>query len=496
MGLVLRDREGLETFLTDVQDRRSPRFGRFLTPEEFAATHAPTPVAEAAVIAHLEANGLTVTDRFPNRLLVGAVGPTAAVERAFDLEIHDVRLGRSPHFAAMGEPALPAGVAEHVAGVLGLDDLTPARSHLRARVTVSPLAALGRNCCHLGPADVAAFYDVPASPDGTGETVVIAGLYRWPDPDVSAFDAQWGLPDLPMGSGQICNGRPAAPTCRFNRRRSLEAALDVEYAHALAPGAQIVNYMSASRSFTDLALLFNRIVADNPGHVAVTSWGACEVNLPPALQQMDDEMFANANAIGQTWFAASGDHGSEDCRGDRNGHHRAVTVDHPANSPHVIGVGGTTPACSSGLVPGDAACAGYGGESAWRGSGGGASALFARPAYQTGCDVPPGDRRLVPDVALEANPSPGNYVATGGHWFIVGGTSTAVAMWGGLFARVASQRGGVGSGSAGPHLYALCGTPAFHDVTTGSNGAYSAAPGYDPVTGLGSPDVRELLGRF
>ena len=230
--------------------------------------------------------------------------------------------------------------------------------------------------------------------------------------------------------------------------------------------------------------------------MAVTSWGACEVNLPPALQQMDDAMFANANAIGQTWFAASGDHGSEDCRGDPNGHHRAVTVDHPANSPHVIGVGGTTPACSSGLVPGDPACAGYGGESAWQGSGGGASALFARPAYQTGCDVPPGDRRLVPDVALEANPSPGNYVATGGHWFIVGGTSAAVAMWGGLFARVASQQGGVGSGPAGPRLYALCGTPAFHDVTTGSNGAYSAGPGYDPMTGLGSPDVRELLWGF
>jgi len=205
-------------------------------------------------------------------------------------------------------------------------------------------------------------------------------------------------------------------------------------------------------------------------------------------------MFANANAIGQAWFAASGDHGSVDCRGDRNGHHGQVTVDHPANSPHVIGVGGTTPACSSGLVPGDPACAGYGGESAWRGSGGGASALFARPAYQTGCDVPPGDRRLVPDMALEANPSPGNYVALRGRWFIVGGTSAAVAMWGSLFTRVAN--GGAGPGGPAARLYALCGTTAFHDVATGSNGTYSAGPGYDAVTGLGSPDVRSLLATF
>src|SRR5437879_8731616 len=204
--------------------------------------------------------------------------------------------------------------------------------------------------------------------------------------------------------------------------------------------------------------MYNRIVTDNPGHVATTSWGLCEAGLSTSVQRTDDNIFANANAVGQSWFAASGDNGSRDCK-------RTVSVDHPANSPHVIGVGGTTPACSTGLVPGDPACAGYGGESAWRGSGGGASALFARPAYQTGCDVPPGDRRLVPDVALEADPSPGNYVATGGHWFIVGGTSTAVAMWGGLFARVASRQGGVGSGSAGPRLYALCGTPAFHDIT-------------------------------
>ena len=496
VGLALRDRDGLEAFLADVQDRRSPRFGRFLTPAEFAAAHAPTPAAEAAVVAHLEANGLTVTERFPNRLLVGAVGPTAAVERAFGVELHDVRLGGSPHFAVMDEPVLPPGVAEHVVGVLGLDDLTPARSHLRARAAVAPRAELGRDCCHLGPADVATLYDVPPSPDGSGETLVIAGLYRWPDEDVAAFDLQWGLPDLPAGSEQICNGRAGARTCRFNRRRSLEAALDVEYAHALAPGARIVNYMAASRSFADLAVVFNRIVTDHPGPVVVTSWGACEVNLSPAIQQMDDQVFANAGAIGQAWFAASGDHGSRDCRGDPSGHHRAVTVDHPANSPHVVGVGGTTPACSAGLVAAAPACAGYGGESAWSGSGGGISALFARPAHQTGCGIPAGDSRLVPDVALAANPSPGEYVAMRGGWFVVGGTSAALAAWGGLFARIASRPGAGAPGAVGPELYALCGTPAFHDITTGSNGAYGAGPGYDPVTGLGSPDVRELLARF
>jgi kumamolisin len=173
-----------------------------------------------------------------------------------------------------------------------------------------------------------------------------------------------------------------------------------------------------------------------------------------------------------------------------------VTVDHPANSPHVVGVGGTTPACSAGFVPGNPACAGYGAETAWSGAGGGASDLFARPAFQTGCGVPAGTQRLVPDVALAANPTPGNYVASAGRWMIVGGTSAATAMWGGLFTRVAEQVGGAGTGAPGPTLYGLCGSPAFHDVTSGSNGAYVAGPGYDQVTGLGSPDVAALLSGF
>jgi kumamolisin len=111
----------------------------------------------------------------------------------------------------------------------------------------------------------------------------------------------------------------------------------------------------------------------------------------------NDNIFANANAIGQSWFAASGDDGSRDCSG-------LLTVDHPANSPHVMGVGGTTPACSGGMMASSPACAGYGSETGWSGSGGGISTLFVRPSFQTGCGVP-GSTRLVPDVSLEADNS-------------------------------------------------------------------------------------------
>jgi subtilase family serine protease len=243
--------------------------------------------------------------------------------------------------------------------------------------------------------------------------------------------------------------------------------------------------MAASTSFPDFTTMYNRIVTDNPGRVVSTSWGACEAGIAPATQQADDNIFANANAIGQSWFAASGDNGSRDCSG-------ILTVDNPANSPHVVGVGGTTPTCSAGMQPGSPGCAGYGSETGWSGSGGGVSTLFARPAFQAGCGVPAGTKRLVPDVALEADTSPGNYVVHGGAWYIVGGTSGAAPQWAAVAAQLNQKQGGA-LGNPGALLYGLCGTSALHDVTSGSNGDYAAAPGYDLVTGIGTVSAQNLL---
>src|SRR5205823_747586 len=107
-------------------------------------------------------------------------------------------------------------------------------------------------------------------------------------------------------------------------------------------------------------------------------------------------------AVGQSWFSASGDSGSNDCPAQvgRKG------VDYPASSPYVMGVGGTTPTCPSGsFIPSNPVCSGYGSEAGWSGSGGGDSAYYAKPTWQTGCTVPTGNRH-VPDVSLEANPTP------------------------------------------------------------------------------------------
>jgi kumamolisin len=487
ISLALRDREALDAFLRDVRDPGSPSYRRFLTRDQFDALHAPTVEDEQALVAYLEHNGLRVTNRFANRLLVGASGSAAAIERALGVRLHRVRLHGRDHFAALDEPHLPARLARAVIGVIGLDDLS--EMHPRARAlgpVAAPRASLSGGCCSFSPNDLATFYDRDPSSDGAGQTIVIAGAYAWKDSDNSAFATHWGIAPLPTGSGQVCTGSGNPMGCRFNQQQSIEIALDVEYAHGTAPGAVILNYMSASSAFADFTMAYNRIVSDNPGHVVTTSWGGCEAGVATSTQTANDQIFAAGNAVGESWFAASGDAGSVDCN-------NIVGVDHPANSPHVIGVGGTSPTCSSGMTADSPDCAGYGSESGWSGSGGGKSELFSRARWQTGCGVPSGTERLVPDVALEADSSPGNYVLKGGFWYSVYGTSGAAPQWAGVFALLNKAVGGSGFGDPGATLYSLCSTSAYHDITTGSNGDYSAGDGYDLVTGLGTPDVANFI---
>src|SRR5713101_3767387 len=122
VGLALRNRAALEAFLGDVHDPASPRYGRFLSQDEFNALFAPTEAEEAAVVAHLERHGLTVTDRTPNRLLVRATGSVAAIERAFEVPIHSVLFRGARRHAALDEPMVPVDLAPLVVGIAGLDD--------------------------------------------------------------------------------------------------------------------------------------------------------------------------------------------------------------------------------------------------------------------------------------------------------------------------------------------------------------------------------------
>ncbi|MEA3201832.1 MAG: hypothetical protein QOE90_3260 [Thermoplasmata archaeon] len=468
VGLQMRDRAGLDAYLA--------QGGAPLPLSEVVARWGPTADQEARVVAWLQASGFA-TETTPSRLLVVAHGDNAAVQRAFGVPIHLVTLEGAPHHAALDEPRFPADVAGLTTGVTGLDDLAQ----------MAPRASVG-GCCSFSPADVKTLYHNAAGYDGTGQTLVIAGAYAWQATDVATFDTQFALPALPAGSGQVCTGSPGSIGCSFSASQSLEIGLDVQYAHGAAPGAVVLNYMAPSAALTDFQIMYNRVVVDNPGHVVSTSWGACEGVASLSYLAATDNIFAAGAAEGQSWFAASGDSGRT-CNG-------LLSVDYPASSPSIVGVGGTHASCSSGMTSGSPACGGYGSESAWSGSGGGRSVVFSKPSWQTGCGVPADGARDVPDVALESDTSPGNYVRHNGGWSVVGGTSDAAPQWAGWFAALNQKKGGSGLGLANPQLYALCGTAGvYHDITTGSNG-YSAGTGYDLVTGLGTPDVSNLLAGY
>jgi kumamolisin len=307
---------------------------------------------------------------------------------------------------------------------------------------------------------------------------------------MTSYDNQFALPALPAGSAQVCTGAAGSAGCGFDATQSIEVSLDVQMAHATAPGAVIKNYMAATTSNADFQTMYNKIVSDNPGHSVSTSWGSCEALTSNSYQTQNDNIFSNGNAKGLSWFAASGDNGSKDCGT------ATVTVDHPANSPHVMGVGGTTPTCSPAMNAQHTSCDAYGSESAWSGAGGGKSTIFSKPTWQSGCGVPADGQRDVPDVAMEANPSPGNWVINGGTWQSVGGTSDAAPQWGALFTSLNQQQGGTGLGLPGTRIYQLCGGTSYHDITSGSNGDYTAKAGYDQVTGAGTIEAKNLLANY
>jgi hypothetical protein len=330
--------------------------------------------------------------------------------------------------------------------------------------------------------------------DGSGQTIAIVDAYGDPNifSDVNTFDQTFTTTkngttgtyyNLYGSSSSFLTVATPQGTPTTDTGWALEITLDVEWAHAIAPGAKILLVEANSTSLTSL-LAGVSYAAAQPGVVAVSmSWGSPEFSgentfdsyfTTPAGHLGGSNGLGGANiAGGITYVAASGDSGAGVC--------------YPAASPNVLSVGGTSLTLSS--------SGGYGSETAWSGSGGGYSGFEAEPTYQN--SVQSTGMRSNPDVAYNADPNNGYWIydslgyAGYSGWLQVGGTSAAAPQWAALVAIADQGRAINGHGSLDgatqtlPAIYAL---PAsdFHDITSGSNG-YPATTGYDPVTGRGSP---------
>ncbi len=338
---------------------------------------------------------------------------------------------------------------------------------------------------------------------GKGETIAIIDAYGDPTiyQDVASFDTQFGLPAvnltvIPVGPYQPANGI----TFGWNA----EVALDVEAAHLAAPYAHI-NLLVASNASNALFDAVKVAVDQHLGDVVTMSWGLGENSFGESGFSVAgslnyaylDYYFQKGAAEGMSFFASSGDNGAFDGT-------TTVTADFPATSPFVTGVGGTTLylATSSGSTLSPNATATYQGEAAWSvspqyvgaqgvSSGGGYSDFFARPYYQSGAVS--SAARASPDVAAVANPYTGLVIVLEGADYAIGGTSLASPLWAGMTADM-NQYVGRSLGLLNPYLYSIYAdkaeySAAFNQVTFGFNGVYQAGPGYNLVTGLGSPNL-------
>jgi subtilase family serine protease len=306
---------------------------------------------------------------------------------------------------------------------------------------------------------------------------------------------------------------------------ALETSLDVEWAHAMAPEANIINVTTnpaETQGVQGLPAMMNAeqyIVDHHQATVITQSFGTTEENFDGTQSLLNlRHAFISAAANGVTVLASTGDFGTANPGKTPIKNPATIpspTVNWPASDPLVTAVGGTylctNPVTGTGVDSADPPtnCQSNPGirEIGWIDSGGGFSHIFAKPSYQSSLpagSTPIGSMRGLPDVAFQASArtAPLVYDSFDGGWFLVGGTSCSAPQFAGIVA-LADQVAGHGLGLINPTLYNLAAGPNyaadFYDVTTGNNQAdpsvpgYSATPGWDPVTGLGTPNAANLV---
>jgi kumamolisin len=467
--------------------------GRQLSRDEYAASYGASQQDFDAVEAFGVGCGLTV-DKQNSSLLRRRVelrGPIDAFNRAFEVELSDYEPGSSINrggrfHAIVGPVTVPANLVGAIEAVLGLDNRPIATPKIRVRRRSA--AAKGQDAGTFTPPQVAQVYNFPAAPAGTsggaGQTIGIielGGGYR--PGDVTSYFANAVGITAPTVTDVILDGGSNDPTTASSADG--EVLLDIEVAGSVAPGAKIVVYFTTNtdQGFQDAISAAIHDATNNPGVISI-SWGGPESTWSQTAIASMDSTCQSAAALGITIAVASGDNGSSDGGSGNN-------VDFPASSPHVLGCGGTALTAGNGqrrseVVWNDQASGGGA-------TGGGVSTIFPLPAWQANAGVPKSGKggRGVPDVAGDASPETGYQILVDGQQEVVGGTSAVAPLWAGLTALL-NQQLGRKAGFLNPQLYSLGDVP-FFDITTGNNGAFSAGTGWDPCTGLGSPDGQRLL---
>jgi kumamolisin len=462
--------------------------GEIISLEEMAAKYYPTTADYATVVRWLTSQGFTVKPADPCNLSVFATGSVSRIGDGLGMKFVRVKLAGVESTSGLTAPSLPIAVSGPVLAINGL------QPHLRPRpqskmMLAGPTKLFGNSPPYTVPEILKAYQG--STGDGTGQMISIV-IDTFPlNSDLTTFWSANSIGQLlnNIEKVQVVPGTLPSP--------SGEESLDVEWSSSVAPKAKVRVYATKDLLFVHLDQAYQAIINDLPSqptlHQVSLSYGLGETYMPLGQMQTDAQYFAVLAGAGVTVFVSSGDGGSSPGStgyGDTSG---PVQVESPASDPNVTAVGGTSLLLnkSTGAVSS---------ESAWSLGGGGSSGFFARPVWQTGTGVPTGAKRLVPDVALVADPNTGGYLVLNGLNYIVGGTSWSAPSWAGICARINQDRSNTAMpplGLLGPKIYPLLGTSNFRDITAGSNGlkgVYNAGSGFDLTTGIGVPVINSLIG--
>ncbi len=598
--LKLHNEKQLDQLVQQQYQAGSAKYRQWITQDQFNANYGPTAQEVNSVQNFLAAHGLSVVAVAENNMYIKVQGAVGDIGKAFHVQIDNFNLNGAPHRSNTGDPSVNNGAGAHIAAITGMDDygFQPAfvrpsdadgRPFPATPISSTPSGVFFEGQCFRGvqtvtftagsttatytgnrygaditntavghlppcgysPSELRTAYNMnsldSAGLNGAGETVVITDAFGSGtiQQDAQLFSQIYGLPAPNL---QIMK----APGLFHNPHGvgwDVETTLDVEWVHAIAPGANIALVLADDHSSLDEAI--NYAVVHHLGNTISNSWSSIEGLGNPAQFGRVNRILEMAAAQGIDVNFASGDFG------DWTPIVGFVTVAFPASSPFATGVGGT----SLFLNPDNSVAfqTGWGtnltkianpiaqGSSPRNpplnqgfdfGAGGGSSLTFARPAFQSGLSVP-GNTRLVPDISFLADPFTGVEIiqTIGGQAFVevIGGTSLATPMFSGLMA-IAAQKAGHGLGQAAPLLYNLPagaitdvtnvsspnnvtgkinGTPVSADqlaaplvnttgyvsalynspfstswfvLTFGTDTSLTTGPGWDNVTGLGTPN--------
>jgi kumamolisin len=448
---------------------------------EYNRRHVGDPDSIKKVKAFAKEFNLKV-ERDPSSTLrrtVQLTGTAADMQKAFGVELNQKKIDGTEYRVREGGIHLPASLTSAVEAVLGLDNRPQAQPHFRFnKASAAPSSYT--------PPQVAEAYKWPANASGAGQTIGIielGGGYKQADLTAYFKTLKLAAPGITAISVDKGKNKPSNANSADG-----EVMLDIEVSASVAPGAKVVVYFTPNtdQGFIDAITTAVHDATNKPSVISI-SWGGPESTWTKQAATALDAACQSAAALGITITVAAGDDGSSDGATGNN-------VDFPASSPHVLACGGTKLDANGATIVS---------EVVWNetannegATGGGVSNLFALPSWQANSKVPaPSVKtggRGVPDVTGDADPTTGYTIRVDGQTSVIGGTSAVAPLWAGLVA-VANQQLGTQVGFIQPAIYAAKAASAFNDITQGNNGTYSAGPGWDACSGLGSPIASKLI---